>query len=303
MPGQLKGMVFAAGLGTRLRPLTDERPKPAVPVRNRALAAYSVEHLRTHGVRTIALNTHHLGQALKPLLMRDVDPSLRLHFLHEETLLGTGGGLKNAWPALEVRDGDLVLVMNGDVIATPDFARAIALHRHLNAVATMVLRPDPNARRYGAIETDANGRVRRLLQKPYTVHEPLREWMFTGVHILSARAYRDLPDSGCIIRNSYRHWIDSGDVVAGFVDESPWRDLGTLREYLDGNVADLKANVVADDARVDAAASLSACVVGRGASVGAEAKLQRVVVWDGASVNETLTDAVVTPTQIVRVPA
>lgn len=296
-------MVFAAGLGTRLRPLTDERPKPGVPVRNRALGSYSIAHLAAHGVTRIALNTHHLGEKLPAILERETPASATLSFIHEPELLGTGGGLRNAWPHLRVADEDLVLVMNGDVIAEPDLVGAIELHRKLNAVATMVLRADPNAKGYGAIETDKTGRVKRLLGKPAEAVGPFDEWMFTGVHVLSARAYRDLPETGCIIRNSYRKWIDSGEVVGGFVDTSAWRDLGTLREYLDGNVAGLRENVIAESASVHPSAVLKQSVVGNYAHVGEGVTLERVVVWDGARVDASLSDAVVTPTQVVRVPA
>lgn len=299
---RVKGMVFAAGLGTRLRPLTDERPKPGVPVANRALASYSIAHLAKYGARSVTLNTHHLGARLPVLLAADTPPGVDLTFVHEPKLLGTGGGLRNAWKRMNVKDDELVLVMNGDVIATPDLAGAIELHQRLGAVATMVLRAHPDAQKFGAIHTDPSGRVRRLLGKPEIDDNAFNEWMFTGVHVLSPRAFADLPEDGCIIRNSYRRWVDSGEVVAGFVDTGAWRDLGSLIEYMDGNLAERAENLIHPTAHVDAQASIHTSIVGAGARVGPKAKLSRVVVWDGAQVNEELVDAVVTGTQIVSIP-
>ncbi|MBK8169247.1 MAG: NDP-sugar synthase [Sandaracinaceae bacterium] len=299
---RIKAMVFAAGLGTRLQPLTNERPKPGVPVANRTLASYSIGHLAKHGATRIVMNTHHLGGALPALLGPDTPGSVELVFVHEEALLGTGGGLRNAWPQLNVADDELVVVMNGDVIYEPDLAGAVARHRKLDAVATMVIRPDPNARRYGAIETDATSRVRRLLGKPESPRTDLDVFMFTGVHVLSPRAFKDLPIDGCIIRNSYRHWIDSGEVVAGFVDTSPWRDLGTLREYLDGNLHGRAGNLIDPSASVADAAVIEQSVIGKNVTVGADARLFRVVAWDNANINEELSECVVTATSVVKVP-
>src|SRR5262249_54921504 len=153
-------------------------------------------------------------------------------FVREPELLGTGGGVRHA---MEVLGGEgTVVVMNGDILFWPDLEAAIAHHDRTEAIATVVLREDPRARELGALGLDAAGRVRSLLGAP-TI-EGLRELMFTGVHVLSERALAALPEEGCIIRRSYRRWIDEGEVVAGIVDGGPWRDLGTPSEYLCANI-------------------------------------------------------------------
>lgn len=304
------GMVFAAGLGTRLRPLTERLPKPVVPLMNRPLASYSLERLAAAGVVRCAVNTHHLAETVPATLEGHLPEGMAVRFVHEPELLGTGGGLRNGIERLleeaSVPEETPVLVMNGDILFWPDLEGALALHRRLEAVATMVLRPDPRARDLGAIEADPDGRVRTLLGSP-SWDGPLEEHMFTGVHVLSLRALRDLPRSGCVIRRGYRQWVDSGAVVGGFVDEGAWRDLGTPPEYLrahldllDGTLSwpGLEAPgeaLVDDGASVGEGAALDRVVVGAGARIDAGVRLERVVVWPETHVTEDAADAILAP--------
>ena len=311
----MRAMLFAAGLGTRLRPLTDERPKPTVPVANRPLAALALAHLAHAGVRRVVVNTHHLGAELPGLLAPHTPPGLDVRYVHEARLLGTGGGLRHAARALRVGadDDELVVVMNGDVVFAPALARAIAHHRAIDAIATMIVRATPGSDGHGAVEIDVrSGRVGRLHQRPVAAPPGLVPVTFTGVHVLSRRAFADLPEEGCIARAAYRRWIDTGERVGAVLDESPWRDLGTLREYLDGNL-DLASgalrspyvgvgaagSLIAAGVRIHASASLQRCVVGAGAVVGPGVRLEGVVVWDGACVMRDARDAVVTPRGVV----
>ncbi|MFW5921120.1 MAG: sugar phosphate nucleotidyltransferase [Polyangiales bacterium] len=311
-------MVLAAGLGTRLRPLTHERPKPAVPVANRPLAWFALDHLARAGVREVVLNTHYLGERLPDLLAPYLPADLTPTYLHEPDLLGTGGGVHNARDHLLAGEHDPdapVLLTNSDILFAPDYAAALATHRRHGAIATMVLRPDPEAARYGAVEVDPQGRVRRLLGAPQSAPEPLEALMFTGVHVLSPRAFEDLPAQGCIIRHSYRRWVDEGVAVAGHVDTSPWRDLGTLEAYLQANLdlADgtlrwpgitpdpATGTLVDPTADVPLTATLRHAVVGPGARIAPHVTLERAVVWPDAEVTEDARGAVITPTQRVSV--
>jgi mannose-1-phosphate guanylyltransferase len=313
----MRAMLFAAGLGTRLRPLTEERPKPGVPVALRPLAALALAHLAQAGAVRVVVNTHHLGASLPGLLGRHAPDGLDLRFVQETALLGTGGGLRHAAHALLEGAGndELVIVMNGDVVFAPDLARAIAHHRAIDAIATMVVRATPGNDGHGAVEIDAAaGLVRRLHRLPEVAPAGLLPVTFTGVHVLSRRAFADLPSEGCIARRAYRRWIDRGERVGAMVDDSPWRDLGTLGEYLDGNLdlargslaspyvtPGVNGSLVASDARVASTARMERCVVGPGASIAAGVQLARVVVWDGVAVVEDAHDAVITPRGVVQV--
>ncbi|MDH5492511.1 MAG: NDP-sugar synthase [Myxococcales bacterium] len=312
----MRAMVLAAGLGTRLRPLTLERPKPAVPLAFHPLGAYALDHLARSGILEVAMNSHHLPEVLREQMLRAVGDRQRLHFLHEPELLGTGGGIRNAAAFLLEGEAEApVIVMNGDILFAPALEGALALHRAQDAIATMILRADPRADRLGSIEIDAQGRVRRMLGEPGAPPEgermpTLRKFMFTGVHILSPRAFRDLPERGCIVRRSYRRWIDEGDVVTGFVDDSPWMDLGTPEAYLRANLElasgrlpwpgvqpGAGGSLIHPEAEVGAGAEVIESVVGPGARVDPGLRLERCVLWAGASAQTDLRQAIVGRTQ------
>ncbi|MCA9605734.1 MAG: nucleotidyltransferase family protein [Myxococcales bacterium] len=284
------GMVFAAGLGTRLRPLTDVLPKPVVPLMNRPLASYSLERLAAAGVTRCVLNTHYLADEVPRALEGHVPPGVEVIFSHEPELLGTGGGLRAALERLGPTD-EPILVMNGDILFWPDLEAALAHHRALGAFATMILRPDPRAARFGAIETDARGRVRRILGTPADVADPLKTQMFTGVHVLSPEVVAALPQQGCVIRGGYQQWLAEGRLVGGLTDEAPWRDLGTPREYLQAHLDLLSGalpwpSIEAGEGDV---------VLGRGTLVDPGVELSRVVSWPGTHVTASASDAILAP--------
>lgn len=276
----MHAMIFAAGKGTRLSPLTDERPKPGVPFGNRPLMCQALDLLAKAGVTEVVANTHHLGETLLGLLEGHVPENMNLNFIHEATLLGTGGGLSNARHLLG--EGDVV-VINGDIDFQPDIEAIIADHKRSGALATMVLAPHKDAHRLGAVEIDSSGRVRRLVGRPER-DEALSAYMFTGVQVLSHEALSDMPEEGCIIRTAYRKWIDGDSLVRGFVSTAPFSDLGTWPAYLAAHLRRYDSETaIHPSAKVHPMAQLDNTWVGAGASIG-PCSLKDCVVWDGASV-------------------
>lgn len=292
-------MVLAAGLGTRLLPLTEELPKAVVPVLNRPIGAYALEHLAHYGIRRAVVNTHHMHTLVSERLGAVAPARLDLAFLHEEDLLGTAGGVRNARSLLLEGETECVIV-NADMLFAPDLNDALRVHRDTGAIATMIVRPNPDPSQYGPVEVDDQGRVRRLLGDPQLVATRLRLFMFTGVHILSARAFDDLPERGCIVRTAYREWLRRGEVVSSVVDLAPWRDVGNVRAYLDANLELLTTPVlIHESAHVPPSAKLSQVVVGPGVRIAETLTIERAVLWEGARVDADVIDAVVTSRTIV----
>jgi mannose-1-phosphate guanylyltransferase len=307
----MDALLLCAGLGTRLRPLTDERPKPLVPVLGRPLAAFALDHLAAAGVRRLVANAHHLAEQIEPALAPlCADRGMSLAVLREPTLLGTGGAIRNALPRL----GDDFFVFNGDVLARPDLGRALAAHCALGARLTMVLREDPRATAMGAIERDAGGRVRRMLDEGPAATAPTRRCVFTGVYVASREVADDLPREGCVVRHTLRRLLARGAVVAGVLDDGPWFDLGTLDRYAEVNFA-LATGALAwpglargvdgvfAPAGVDRNRLSAPVVIGEGAQVDPAANVTRAIVWDGAVVTGDVRDAVVTRRAVVPLPA
>jgi len=302
-------MLLAAGLGTRLQPLTALRPKPIVPVANRALAAFAMDHLARSGVRSIVANTHPQPERVESALEAACPPGVTLRFSREATLLGTGGGLHKAQFLFDDPQAP-VTVMNGDTLFAPDLRHAYTEHLARGAVATMILRRTPNPERFGAIGIDEEGWVRSLLGTPNDgrVRDAL---MFTGVHILAPEAFSAMPESGCVIRSAYRSWVDSGAPVLGIIDESPWADLGTVSEYHRLNlelasglftwpgVEPLDGCIL--PASVEPSANIRQSVVGADVEIRGGVTLDRCVVWPGTTVTRSATRTVITPEHRIEV--
>lgn len=308
----MRAMILGAGLGTRLRPLTNELPKPVVPFFDRPLAAHALAVLAEVGVTEVVMNTHYLGDRVEPALRAFVPEGMRLTMAHEPVLLGTGGGVRAALARLSDLLGDPdpsepILLMNGDVLFFPDLRAALETHARRSALATMVVREHPRAAELGAVhlvrEPGAARDVKRILGPVDAEHDAT---MFTGVHVLSPRAIAMLPPEGCIVRQGYLPWLKAGERVAAHVESAPFRDCGSLGEYhaahLDVLEGRLRRPSVALDARgwvapdaVVEGATLEACAIGARAHVAPGVALRRVVLWPGARATESATDAVITP--------
>jgi mannose-1-phosphate guanylyltransferase len=233
------GMVLCAGLGTRLRPLTERVPKPAVPVCGVPLVAWTLALLANAGVRRAVVNVHHLPERMAEAARAAAARlGLALEVSHEPVIAGTGGALREARALLDGAD-ELVLV-NGDVLFDVDLAAALAAHRSSGALATMVLLPMPEGARYAAVEVDGSGAVRRIAGKfgPGAADgAPLVGWHFSGVHVLSRAVLDGIPAQPFeldINRQLYPPLMARG-AVRGVVASGYWNDLGTPERYLAAN--------------------------------------------------------------------
>jgi mannose-1-phosphate guanylyltransferase len=261
----------------------------------------------------VVVNTHHLAERLRAQLEPCCPPDVALRFVHEPDILGTGGGVRNAWQPIS---GEDFVVFNAKLLFAPDLAHAIAVHRASGAIATLVLRRMPQNEAFAAVETDADGRVRRIRGEPREHAPGAERRMFTGVQILSARAHRDLPASGDVFEHAYIPWLARGEHVASVTDDAPWIDVGvTPRHYLEANLAlargdvrwpgitpDSRGVIAASDTRIDPQLQISNSVIGARVSLPDTGSIDRVVAWNDARIASPLHDAIVTTGgQVVRV--
>lgn len=217
----MRAMILAAGLGTRLRPLTNTVPKALVPVAGRPLIEYGLLFLKSHGIEDVVINLHHLGEKISAALGDGSVYGLRITYSPEASVLGTGGGIKKAQAFL---DGETFVVLNCDTILDLDLGALLAAHRQNHATATLVLRPDPEAARYGILETDAGGRIRRFLGQPAEVSEPLSAFMFTGLQVLEPRIFDFMSEGktfGTTVE-TYPQMLRTGEPLYGFIHTGPW---------------------------------------------------------------------------------
>ncbi len=218
-------MLLAAGFGSRLRPLTDRVPKPLVRVAGQPLIAYALALVRAAGIREVVINLHHRGEAIRAALGDGRRFGVSIAYSPEDPILDTGGGIRRARPLL----GDApFVVLNTDSIMDLDLRAVIDFHQARGAVATMVLRPDRAAARYGLIEIDAARRIRRFLGRPAVVAEPLTPLMFAGVHVFTPEVFAHMADGAfSITRQTYPAMLAAGCPLYGFVFDGYWRVLDT----------------------------------------------------------------------------
>ena len=217
----MRAMILAAGFGTRLRPLTTTTPKALVPVAGRPLIEYGLLLLKAHGIEEVVINLHHLSEKIRVALGDGSMYGLRITYSLEDPILESGGGIKNAQPFL---DGDTFVVLNCDTIIDLDLTALLATHRKTKAAATLVLRPDPEAARYGILETDTNNRIRRFLGQPPEVNEPLLQYMFTGCQMLKPRVFAFMPEVKpfSTTRVTYPAMLHAGEPLYGFIHTGTW---------------------------------------------------------------------------------
>ncbi|HAP39092.1 MAG TPA: hypothetical protein DCQ94_04955, partial [Nitrospira sp.] len=185
----MKAMILAAGLGTRLRPLTDVTPKPLLPVAGTPMIVWNLLLLKRHGIRDVVINLHHLGDMIRQALGDGSALGMRLIYSYEPVILGTGGGIKQAEPHFQ---GEPVLVLNGDTLFELDLGAVMAFHRERAAAATLVLRQDPDAARWGLVEVTDRAEIVRITGRGRSAPTVTAARMFAGIHILHPRLLRYL---------------------------------------------------------------------------------------------------------------
>jgi len=230
----MKAMVFAAGLGTRLRPLTDERPKALVTVAGRTLLELTLSRLRAFGVSEVILNVHHFADKIFDYLQANRNFGMRIEISREEVLLDTGGGLKKAaWFFLEAGKSaqEPFIVHNVDVLSTIDLARMVRFHAEHNALATPAVQ-QRNSSRYLLFDEQGQlcgRRIGRDRETEWAVSaRPVHSFGFSGIQVLSPRIFSNLPEEDAFsIIPAYLRLAAQGEAILAFrADESYWRDLG-----------------------------------------------------------------------------
>jgi mannose-1-phosphate guanylyltransferase len=298
--GVRQAVVLVGGEGRRLRPLTDTRPKPMVPLLDRPFVEHQLDHLRRSGVREIVFSCGYRPDALEAHFGDGARLGMRIGYVVDPEPLGTAGAVRNAEPLLHGGD---VLVLNGDILTDLDLAALTARHGATGAEATIVLTPveDPSA--FGLVRLRAGGQVEAFLEKPTPDQlRPGEPFLINaGTYVLGERARGLIPDGvACSIERDIFPGLADRGVLHGHSDDAYWRDIGTPLAYLQATADALAGRLrtipatggahVCADAQVDADAEVDgASVVGPRVRVGAGARIAGSVLLEGARVGADAT--------------
>lgn len=237
----MRAMILAAGYGTRLNPLTLDRPKPLMEVLGTPIIEMQLQSLRKWGVSHAMLNTHHLGDQLQKRLGSQF-AGIKLSYSPEPLILGTGGGLKQAEDFFAGESAFLLL--HGDVLIDLDFASLMQFHKRYQPVSTMVLKEVSDFQGTRPVGTDFYNRVSRFLGIS-TETPTVKERMFCGVHALSPSVLSHLPlnSNYCITADAYPKLVAQGENIMGFNFDGFFCDIGTLDQYYALNMGLLAGDI------------------------------------------------------------
>jgi NDP-sugar pyrophosphorylase family protein len=241
----MKAMVLAAGLGTRLRPLTNDRPKALVEVCGRSLLEITLTRLRDFGIRDVIINVHHYADMVMDRVKAAGNFGMNIQFSREDVLLDTGGGLKKAAWFL----GDKPFILhNVDIISNIDLQRMVEAHNERGALATLAVQ-ERKTSRYLLFNDQLQLCGRRLVKEEKTEivcpSQNMTELAFAGIHVISPRIFPLLTEDGVFsIIPAYLRLAAQGEKIQAFrADEYYWRDLGKPENIRQAE-EDIKANLV-----------------------------------------------------------
>lgn len=301
-------MIVAAGLGSRLSPLTKLCPKPAVPVRGIPLIGHSLTYLKSQGVTEVVVNTHHLADLLETTAREWCPKGIELSFSHESRLLGTGGGIGKNSDFL--RESDPSIVIGGDMLIDFDLKPMLLQHQNTNAAATFLLKSDQRSAQFGSVGIDQKNCVRRVSDRFHlldpippkhkeaisssassNLHE-VRSGLYVWINLISSKAFDFLPEYSEF--NHLDNWFlpmlhSNPNAIQAWIAEEKsckWQPVGNMREYWQANFEPITLRY--SDARqlsMNQGVKISQhFVIGRNARISPHANLDKVIVWDNETV-------------------
>jgi mannose-1-phosphate guanylyltransferase len=246
----MKAMILAAGLGTRLRPLTDHRPKALVEMAGRTLLEITLTRLRSFGIREVIVNVHHFADTIIDYLKANENFGMRVAISREDVLLDTGGGLKKAgWFFTEGHKNDGPFILhNVDVITTIDFEQMLQFHSDNRALATLAVQRRESSR---YLVFDEEGQLcgrragREHAEEIVRVAKKRVPLAFSSIHIISPRLLELMQEEGVFsIITTYLRLAEQGEKIVAFrADNYYWRDLGRLSD-LEQAAQDLEQKIL-----------------------------------------------------------
>ncbi|MFO7169754.1 MAG: NDP-sugar synthase [Chloroflexota bacterium] len=303
----MKAVILVGGLGTRLRPLTCNTPKPLIPIVNRPFIEHMLANLRDQGISEVILAVQYLADRFRETLGDGSRLGLRVRVVEEPEPRGTAGAVKNVEHLL---DGP-TFVFNGDVMTDLDLRAMLAFHREKGSKLTIALTPVEDPTSFGLVETEPDGRIRRFIEKP-RADEITTDLINAGTYIMEPELLRYVPPEQYYMfeRGLFPVVLQTGDPMYGYSSSAYWTDIGKPQTYLEVHHDILMGKVrfpfrgsevasrvwLEGDAAIDPTAQIiGPAVIGPGVQIGREARIvgpvvigARCVIGPGASIEDAV---------------
>ena len=315
-------ILLVGGFGTRLMPLTKNTPKPMLTVAGIPVTEHQIAMAKSAGITEIVLATSYLSEVFTPYFGDGSKWGIKIKYAVEKEPLGTGGAIRNAAQLLDTHES--VVVLNGDVLSSHNLTEQILQHESHDADITLHLTQVEDARAFGCVPTDSDGRVTAFLEK---MENPVTNQINAGCYVFNPRVISAIPLDTVVSveRQTFPQLVASGAKVFGYVESAYWLDIGTPRALLKASIDIVKRSgdfLAMPGARIDpsavitggscigvnsivgAGAVLDGSIVEAGCEIGSNSRITDSFVADGAKVGNDvkITSSFVTNTEILSIP-
>ena len=315
-------ILLVGGFGTRLMPLTKNTPKPMLTVAGVPVTEHQIAMAKAAGITEIVLATSYLSEVFIPYFGDGSKWGIKVKYAVEEEPLGTGGAIRNAAQLLDTNES--VVILNGDVLSSHNLTEQIRQHEAHGADVTLHLTEVEDARAFGCVPTDNNGRVTAFLEK---MDNPVTNQINAGCYVFNPRVISTIPIDTVVSveRETFPQLVASGAKVFGYLENAYWLDIGTPRALLKASIDIVKrsgeflampgssidptavitgGSCIGPDSTIGAGAQIDASIIEAGSVIGQDAKISNSFVASGAEVekNAKIASSFVTNGEILLIP-
>ena len=315
-------ILLVGGFGTRLMPLTKNTPKPMLTVAGVPVTEHQIAMAKAAGITEIVLATSYLSEVFIPYFGDGSKWGIKVKYAVEEEPLGTGGAIRNAAQLLDTNES--VVILNGDVLSSHNLTEQIRQHEAKGADVTLHLTEVEDARAFGCVPTDNNGRVTAFLEK---MDNPVTNQINAGCYVFNPRDISTIPIDTVVSveRETFPQLVASGAKVFGYLENAYWLDIGTPRALLKASIDIVKrsgeflampgssidptavitgGSCIGPDSTIGAGAQIDASIIEAGSVIGQDAKISNSFVASGAEVekNAKIASSFVTNGEILLIP-
>ena len=282
------GILLVGGMGTRLKPLTNQTPKPMLPVAGLPVTERQLLAAKKAGIDTVILATSYLSEVFTPYFGDGSKWGMKLLYAIEDQPLGTGGAIRNAAALVNFVDSkEEFIIFNGDVLSGHNIAAQLDFHRRNQADATLHLIEVADARAFGCVPTDANGRVLDFLEK---MEHPVTNAINAGCYIFNASVISQIPEDTVVSieRETFPKLVKSGRPVFGYNEQSYWLDIGTPAALFQGS-----RDIVGTEFLAGAGSKIGegsvvtgGSSIGQSSTIGANCRITNSIIGDGVDIGD-----------------
>lgn len=302
-----KAMVMAAGVGSRLDPLTQKIPKPLVPVLNKPVMDILLQKLKDYGVEKVIANTHYLAEQIQNRYTKNSPVDIHFEYIHEETLSGTAGGVKKCEFFFD--DVEDFIVVSADGLHDADLDKIVKSHKESGCIATMAISAVDHAEvcHFGVVVPTKEHYVSEFQEKP-SIEEAKSNYINTGIYVFNKRIFDFIPkgEKYDFAKNVFPRLLEAGEKINTYRIYSYWSDIGTIEQYIQSNIDALNKKVLIKDPNIirkynsvyvigentklpEDISLLNNVVIGKNCTIGKNVKMENVILWDNVTVADNVT--------------